>query len=175
MSFTVEEMKPADWPQVAAIYLAGIKTGLATFQREVPSWEEWNRDHIDACRFVARFGDTILGWAALTPASDRCVYAGVAEVSVYVSEADKGQGVGTSLLNELIRVSEDYGFWTLQSGIIKENLASRELHKKCGFREIGIRERIGLMPDGQWHDVMLMERRSKTAGGPSICGKERVL
>ncbi|PKM84247.1 MAG: N-acetyltransferase [Firmicutes bacterium HGW-Firmicutes-11] len=175
MSFTIEEMKPSDWPQVAAIYLAGIKTGLATFQRDVPSWEKWDRDHFDTCRFVARSGDTILGWAALTPASDRCAYAGVAEVSVYVSAAAKGQGVGTSLLTALVQQSEENSIWTLQAGIIKENAASRELHKKCGFREIGMRERIGQMPDGQWHDVVLMERRSKLVGGPLLCGKERVL
>lgn len=175
MGFKIEDMKPADWPQVAAIYLAGIKTGLATFQSEVPGWEKWDHDHIDTCRFVARSGDTILGWAALTPASDRCVYAGVAEVSVYVNDAAKGQGIGTSLLLELIRQSEKNGFWTLQAGIIEDNTASRALHKKCGFREIGIREKLGQMPDGQWHDVVLMERRSKTTDSSSRCNKEREL
>jgi len=173
MGFTIEEMKIADWPQIAAIYSAGIKTGLATFQSEAPSWENWDHDHIDTCRVVARSGAKILGWAALTPASDRCVYAGVAEVSVYVSNTAKGQGVGTSLLKELIRQSEENGFWTLQAGIIEDNTASRALHKKCGFREIGVREKIGQMPGGQWRDVVLMERRSKTAGSSPRCNKER--
>ena len=164
MDFSIEEMQPADWPQVSAIYLAGIKTGIATFQSGVPNWEEWDHDHIATSRFVARSGDMILGWAALTPTSGRCVYAGVAEVSVYVGEAVKRRGVGFALLTELIRSSEDNGFWTLQAGITKENISSRELHKKCGFREIGIRERIGQMPDGQWHDVVLLERRSTKVG-----------
>lgn len=102
-----------------------------------------------------------MGWVALSPGSGRCVYAGVAEVSVYIGERYKGMGIGKALLNELIPLSEDNGFWTLQAGIIRENTASRELHKKCGFREIGFRERVGRMPDGKWHDVILMERRSK--------------
>ncbi|MHC1772176.1 MAG: N-acetyltransferase family protein [Flexilinea sp.] len=164
MDFTIEDMKLTDWPQVSAVYLAGIETGTATFQRDVPSWEEWDHDHYESCRLVARSGDAVLGWTALTPTSSRCVYAGVAEVSVYIGEAYKGQGIGTALLTELIRQSEEDGFWTLQAGIIKENMPSRELHKKCGFKELGIRERLGQMPNGQWHDVVLMERRSKTVG-----------
>lgn len=164
MDFSIEEMQPSDWSQVSAIYMAGIKTGIATFQSDVPSWEEWDHDHIATCRLVVRSGDMILGWAALTPTSSRCVYAGVAEVSVYIGDAFKRRGVGYALLTELIRLSEDNGFWTLQAGITKENIPSRELHKKCGFREIGIRERIGQMPDGQWHDVVLLERRSTKVG-----------
>lgn len=164
MDFTIEEMQPSDWPQVSAIYLAGIKTGIATFQGDVPSWDEWDHNHITTCRLVARSADMILGWAALTPTSGRCVYAGVAEVSVYIGEASKRQGVGYALLMELIRRSEDNGLWTLQAGITKENMPSRALHKKCGFREVGIRERIARMPGGQWHDVVLLERRSKTVG-----------
>ncbi len=164
MDFAIEEMQPTDWPQVSVIYLAGIETGMATFQRDVPSWEEWDHGHYESCRLVARFGDTVFGWAALTPTSSRCVYAGVAEVSVYIGEAYKGQGIGTALLLELIRRSEENGFWTLQAGIIKENMPSRELHKKCGFKELGIRERLGQMPNGKWYDVVLLERRSKAVG-----------
>lgn len=163
-NYVIEEMKPEYWPQVSAIYLSGIQTGIATFQSDVPSWEEWDRSHCASCRLVARSGDEILGWAAITPVSSRCVYAGVGEVSIYVSDAHKGKGVGTALLNELVVQSEQNGFWTLQAGIIRENIASSELHKKCGFRELGIRERLGRMPNGTWHDVVLMERRSQTVG-----------
>ena len=162
MDFEIQEMKPADWPQVSAIFLAGIETRLATFQREVPSWTEWDREHCETCRLVLRAGDTILGWAALTPVSSRCVYAGIAEVSIYIGSASRGQGVGTALLTELIRRSEAEGYYCLQVEIIKKNISSRELCKKCGFREIGTRERFGQMPGGQWHDVMLMELRCKT-------------
>jgi len=113
---------------------------------------------------VARSGEKILGWVALSPVSSRCVYAGVAEVSIYIGDEYKGMGVGTALLNNLIKQSEEEGYWTLQSGIIKENLPSRMLHKKCGFREIGYRERVGKMDNGKWHDVILVEHRSKLVG-----------
>jgi phosphinothricin acetyltransferase len=162
MSITVEEMKPADWPQVSAIFLEGIKTGIATFISDVPGQEEWDREHCASCRLVARCGDTVLGWAALAPVSSRCVYSGIAEASIYIGKASRGQGVGTALLTKLIRCSELDGYYSIQAEIIEENVPSRELFKKCGFREIGIRERFGQMPGGQWHDVMLMERRSKT-------------
>lgn len=164
MDITIEALKPNDWPEVSKIYLAGIRTGIATFQSGVPDWEEWDRGHCACCRLVARSGDAILGWAAITPVSSRCVYAGVAEVSIYVSDVYRGMGVGAALLNELVLQSERNGFWTLQAGIIRENTPSRELHKKCGFREVGARERLGRMPNGNWHDVVLMERRSKTVG-----------
>lgn len=164
MNFVIKEMQPFDWPQVSAIYFEGIRTGIATFERDVPTWDEWNCSHTCKCRLVACSGNIVLGWAALTSISSRCVYSGVAEVSVYTGDAYKRRGVGTALLEELIRQSEDNGFWTLQANIIKENISSRNLHKKCGFREVGIREKIGKMPDGQWHDVILMERRSKKTG-----------
>jgi phosphinothricin acetyltransferase len=161
MEYFIEEMKSSDWPEVSEIYLSGIKTGIATFQKDIPSWEEWNLGHSKVCRLVARANDHILGWVALSPVSSRCVYAGVAEVSIYIGEDNKGQGIGTTLLNEVIKRSESEGYWTLQSGIIKENTSSRVLHKKCGFREIGFREKVGKMENGEWHDVILMERRSK--------------
>jgi len=146
---------------VSSIYLSGIETGIATFQTGVPSWEEWNSSHLKSCRLVARLGDTVLGWAALSPTSSRCAYVGVAEVSIYIDEHHKKQGIGTALLDSLVKCSEEDGFWTLQSSIIKENSASLNLHKKCGFRELGIREKVAKMVNGKWHDVVLMERRSK--------------
>lgn len=164
MEFVIDEMKESDWPQVSAIYMSGIESGIATFQSEVPTWEEWNRSHRETCRFAARKGGDVLGWAALSPVSSRCVYAGVAEVSIYIAAGCRGKGVGTKLLRALVKASEKEGYWTLQSGIIKENTASISLHKKCGFRLIGIRERPARMRDGTWHDVALMERRSPTVG-----------
>jgi len=164
MDFIIDDMKESDWPQVSNIYFDGIKTKIATFQTEIPSWNEWDKGHLNHCRFVARSKDAILGWAALSPTSSRCVYKGVAEVSIYIGESYKGQGIGYVLLNSLIKKSEENGFWTLQSGIIKENITSRELHKKCGFREIGSREKLGKMDNGIWYDVILMERRSKLVG-----------
>ncbi|OPJ63971.1 GNAT family N-acetyltransferase [Clostridium oryzae] len=164
MDYKIEKMLVRDWEQVARIYLEGISTGKATFQTDVPSWEVWNNSHIKSCRLVARLNDNILGWVALSPTSSRCVYAGAAEVSIYIETGYRGKGVGIALLTEVIRASEQEGFWTLQSGIIKENTASIALHKKCGFRELGIREKIAKMPTGKWHDVILMERRSKVVG-----------
>lgn len=164
MDFIIDEMNESDWTQVSNIYFEGIKTKIATFQTEIPSWDEWNNGHCNDCRLVAKSDDAILGWAALSPTSSRCVYKGVAEVSIYVGESYKGQGVGSELLKNLIKQSEDNGFWTLQSGIIKENIASIELHKKCGFRKIGTREKLGKMDNGIWYDVVLMERRSKLMG-----------
>ena len=164
MEYKIEEMMDLDWQQVANIYMQGIKTGIATFQREVPTFEDWNNSHISSCRLVVRSGDNILGWGALSVTSNRNVYAGVAEVSIYIGEKYKGQGIGKALLNKLIVVSEENEFWTLQSGIIRGNLASIALHKKCGFREIGIREKIAKMNNEKWLDVVLMERRSVVVG-----------
>ena len=164
MEYKIEEMMNQDWQQVANIYLQGIKTGIATFQTQVPTFEEWDNSHISSCRLVARSGDNILGWGVLSQTSSRGVYAGVAEVSIYIGEEYKAQGIGKTLLTDLIKVSEENGFWTLYSGIIRGNSASIALHKKCGFREIGIREKIGKMNNENWLDVVLMERRSKIVG-----------
>lgn len=164
MDYKIEEMTQEDWEGVAKIYLEGIKTGKATFQSEIPSYEVWNNGHIKTCRLVARKGNKVLGWGALSATSSRCVYAGVAEVSIYIGEENRGKGIGRTLLKALVKMSEENGFWTLQSGIIKENTASIELHKSCGFREIGIRERVAKMNNGAWHDVVLMERRSDVVG-----------
>ncbi len=164
MNFYIEKMKQSDWRQVSDIYEAGINTGIATLQNNVPTWEEWNSEHSENCRYVARSGDKILGWTALTPVSGRCVYAGVAEISIYIEEECRKQGVGTALLTELIRGSEEAGYWTLQASINKQNLPSRKLFMKCNFREIGYREKIGQSTNGEWHDIILVEKRSKTVG-----------
>lgn len=164
MDYKIEEMTNKDWNEVAEIYLEGINTGRATFQSEVPSFENWNDSHIKTCRLVASSGKEILGWTALSPTSSRCVYKGVAEVSIYIRKECRGKGVGKKLLETLIDLSEKNGFWTLQSGIIRENSASIALHKSCGFRQIGIREKVAKMPNGVWHDTVLMERRSKKTG-----------
>ena len=163
MEFIIEKMKYEDWKQVSEIYVEGIETGNATFETDVPSWELWISKHLPCCNIVARRGNKILGWAAVSPTSSRNVYSGVTEVSIYVSKECKRTGVGLALLKELIELSENNGIWTLQAGIFLENKASINLHKKCGFRIVGIREKIGKM-DGIWRDVVLMERRSKKVG-----------
>ena len=160
----IDEMTQLDWEQVAQIYIEGINTGKATFQTEVPTWEDWNNGHVSSCRLVIRLGKKVLGWGALSPTSSRCVYAGVAEVSIYIGENYRGQGLGKVLLDELTKLSEENGFWTLQSGIIRENTSSIALHERCGFRVVGIREKVAKMKNGEWHDVVLMERRSTKIG-----------
>jgi L-amino acid N-acyltransferase YncA len=145
---------------VKKIHEEGIATGIATFETNSPTWEEWDRGHLPYARFVATDGETVLGWAALTPISSRCVYAGVAEVSVYISSAARGKGVGKALLQELVNDSEKHKLWTLQAGIISDNKASIGLHEKVGFRIVGVREKLGQYKN-KWHDVVLMERRSK--------------
>lgn len=159
----IEKMLPKDWKQVKEIYIEGIATGIATFQKGAPAWEDWDNSHTPECRIVARSEGEILGWAALSPVSSRCVYAGVAEVSVYVSQSSKGKGIGSLLLMSLIEVSEENGYWTLQSGIFPENISSFKIHYKNGFREVGRRERIGKL-NGVWRDTLLLERRSKNVG-----------
>ncbi|MDT8718493.1 N-acetyltransferase family protein [Clostridium sp. 19966] len=164
MNYSIREMKEEDWEAVSKIYLEGIDTQRATFQTEIPSFDEWDKGHMKICRLVAYSENRILGWAALSPTSSRCVYRGVAEVSIYIGKEYRNLGVGTMLLEHLIKLSEENEIWTLQSGIIRENDGSIALHKKCGFREIGIREKVGKMSNGIWHDVVLMERRSKVVG-----------
>jgi phosphinothricin acetyltransferase len=157
---TLDALTAGDWPAVSAIYADGIETRNATFETEVPSWESWDATHLAEHRVVARDGHNVLGWAALSPYSDRGAYGGVAEVSVYVEKGARGRGVGRILLEALIESSESAGTWTLQAGIFPENLASLKLHRTCGFRVVGVRERIGQL-DGEWRDVVLLERRSK--------------
>jgi phosphinothricin acetyltransferase len=165
----IDGMTEAAWPAVAAIYREGIATGHATFATEPPaSWADWSAGKIGMCSLVARTGDAVVGWAAVSPTSARACYAGVVEHSVYVAAAARGQGVGAQLLATLIRVTEEAGIWTIQSSLFPENGASRALHARCGFREVGRRERIARMPygplAGQWRDTILIERRSSTIG-----------
>jgi len=156
-------MATDDWAAVRAIYLEGIATGNATFEKSAPEWAVWDAAHLKACRFVARASGDVLGWAALSPVSGRCVYSGVAEVSVYVAERARGRGLGGKLLAALVQASEREGIWTLQAGIFPENAASIAIHERCGFRVVGKREKLGAL-DGRWRDVVLLERRSKIAG-----------
>jgi L-amino acid N-acyltransferase YncA len=160
---SVEAMVDQDWPAVRKIYVEGIQSGNATFEKSPPEWASWNAGHLAACRLVARSAGEVRGWAALSPVSSRCVYAGVAEVSVYVAQQSRGQGIGTKLLSSLVEGSEREGIWTLQAGIFPENISSVELHKRLGFRIVGVREKLGAM-DGRWRDVLLMERRSTVSG-----------
>lgn len=164
MNYIIETMKPSDWNSVSEIYKEGIDTKVATFQSEVPTWEDWDKSHCEHCRLIVRLKDQVLGWAALSPVSKRSVYVGVAEVSIYIRNNYTGMNIGTALLEELIKNSENQGYWTLQSGIIEENVSSLKLHNKCGFRKIGYRENVGKMDNGKWHNVILVERRSKIIG-----------
>jgi phosphinothricin acetyltransferase len=163
MEFIINSMREGDWDQVCAIYLEGIGAGQATFETEAPGWEQWDAGHLKECRLVARSGDRILGWAALSPTSKREVYAGVAEVSVYVAAEARGHRIGDALMRALVKASEQSGVWTLQSSIFPENQASIALHLKHGFRELGRRERIAQL-HGVWRDTIVFERRSRVAG-----------
>lgn len=156
----IRNMSSCDWNEVRRIYQEGMDTRNATFQMEAPSWEEWDAGHRKDCRLVATAEHKILGWAALSPVSGRCVYGGVAEISVYIDTTAQGKGIGSLLLSKLIMDSEQHGIWTLQAGIFPENKASIKLHLNCGFREVGVREKLGKMED-TWRDVVLLERRSK--------------
>jgi len=159
----IKPMQPEDWPAIREIYGEGIGTGNATFETELPDWQKWNSNHRQECRLAARTNEQVVGWAALSPVSARHVYAGVAEVSVYVGAAARGRGVGKILLQALIDESERHGIWTLQAGIFPENTASVALHKSCGFREVGLRKKIGKLGE-TWRDVLLLERRSSRVG-----------
>jgi phosphinothricin acetyltransferase len=163
MNCIVDQMKASDWEQVRSIYLEGIRTGHGTFETDAPTWENWDQNHLQVARLVVRDGERVLGWAALSPVSRRHVYRGVAELTVYVAEDMRGRGVGRVLLEALIAESERNGIWTLQASIFPENVASVELHRRCGFREVGRRERIGMM-NGVWRDTLLFERRSGSVG-----------
>jgi L-amino acid N-acyltransferase YncA len=159
----IEALTPDDWEAVRAIFEEGIDTGNATFETQAPDWEAWDRGRLKVARLVARCGGQVVGWAALSPVSTRPVYSGVAEVSLYVTASARGRGVGTTLLRALIGASERAGIWTLQGAIFPENAASLALVRRCGFREVGRRERIGYM-NGAWRDTILVERRSRVAG-----------
>jgi L-amino acid N-acyltransferase YncA len=155
----LRELEERDWPAVRAIYEDGIAGGQATFETAAPSWERWDGAHLAAPRPIAEEDDRVVGWAALSPVSERCVYQGVAENSVYVARKAQGRGVGRALLTRLVEGAERAGIWTIQTGIFPENEASLALHRRCGFRVVGLRERIGRL-NGEWRDVLLLERRS---------------
>jgi phosphinothricin acetyltransferase len=157
-------MNAEDWRAVAEIYRQGIETGNATLEAEVPTFERWDAAHTKDCRIVAVLDGAVVGWAALSSVSGRRVYAGVAEVSVYVSEKHRGRQVGQTLLNALNEESEKEGYWTLQSSVAEENIPSVALHHKCGFRTVGVRERLGRDPRGKWRNILLLERRSGKVG-----------
>lgn len=159
----IESMTADNWAAVRAVYLEGIATGQATFETEAPSWETWDSAHLSFARLVTRDGKDVVGWAALSPVSQRKAYSGVAEVSVYVAEHSRGKGVGQALLERLIQESEQNGIWTLQAAVFPENAATMALHKRCGFREVGRRERISKL-NVNWRDTVLLERRSRTVG-----------
>jgi phosphinothricin acetyltransferase len=158
-------MTAADWPAVRAIYEAGIATGDATLETEAPAWGAWDAEHLAEPRLVAVAEDgSVIGWVALSAYSDRCVYEGVAWESVYVAPSAQGRGVGRALLEAVIAASEAAGVWTLQAGVLVENAASIAVHEHCGFRRVGVRERMGRDATGRWRDVVLLERRSTVAG-----------
>ena len=159
----IRHLRVGDWESVRAIYVEGIKTGQATFETREPPWADWNSSHLTNPRLVAIAGQLVVGWAALSPVSSRNIYAGVTEVSVYVAQDSRRKGIGRALLEELVAESERNGIWTLQASIFPENVASLGLHKSCGFRVVGTRERIGRMND-VWRDTQLLERRSKRVG-----------
>jgi L-amino acid N-acyltransferase YncA len=147
------------WPAVKGIFEDGIAMGDATFETAAPGWAAWDRDHLPGHRLVAAVDGRVVGWAALAPVSERCVYAGVVEDSVYVAATATGRGVGRALLERLVAGADAAGIWTIQAGIFPENQASLALHRRCGFRTVGVRERLGKLGD-RWRDVVLLERRS---------------
>lgn len=163
MNRRILPLRREHWAEVRRIYAEGISTGNATFETHPPEWEAFDAGHLSLCRWVADAGGVISGWAALCPASSRCVYAGVAEVSVYVAEKARGRGVGRHLLGTLVASSEAAGFWTLQAGVFPENARSLAVHRDLGFREVGRRERLGRLA-GRWRDILLLERRSRAVG-----------
>jgi L-amino acid N-acyltransferase YncA len=162
-SVELRSLEPGDWPVVADIYWDGMRSGLATFETEVPSWETWDANHLADHRLVADLLGDVVGWAALSSASSRRCYAGVAENSVYVAAGARGLGIGRKLLEALIAGAEAAGIWTIQTSIFPENRASLALHERCGFRVVGTRRRIAKR-DGVWRDTVFLERRSEVIG-----------
>lgn len=164
MEYKIVNINENHWGEIKEIYLQGIRTGIATFQTEAPSYEEWDKGHLKIGRIAAVSENKVLGWAALSPTSSRCVYSGVAEVSIYIGEEYRNKGIGKALMKEIIKLSEEHGIWSLYSAIIRENIGSIKLHRDCGFREVGIREKIAKLRDGRWSDTVIMEYRSKVVG-----------
>lgn len=156
----IRSFKKEDYPSCAKIYKEGMATGIATFETKTPDWETWDVKFLASCRFVAETKGVIVGWCALSPFSSREVYRGVAEVTIYIAAETQQKGIGKQLLQHLITESETSGFWTLQARIFTENVGSIRLHETCGFRQVGIRKKLG-MRDGVWYDNVLLERRNK--------------
>jgi phosphinothricin acetyltransferase len=163
MEIVLDTMRTEDWEQVRGIYIEGLSTGNASFAMEAPSWEQWDGSHLAHSRIAAHREGSIVGWAALSPVSSRECYAGVAEVSVYVSESCRGFGLGKRLLRALIEASEENGIWSLYGSTFPENAASLRVQEECGFRVVGRREKIA-RHHGQWRDTVMTERRSKKVG-----------
>jgi phosphinothricin acetyltransferase len=163
MDVIISAMKPEDWEAVRAIYQQGIATGNATFETEAPDWKSWDEKHRPDCRLVARVEGQVVGWAAMMPVSSRRAYAGVCEHSIYIADAARGKGIGKTLLTAFIAETERAGIWTLHTSIFPENVASITLHKSCGFREIGYRERVAQL-NGVWRNTVMLERRSNVVG-----------
>ena len=164
MNYEIRPMRPEDGAAVIEIFQQGINGGNATFDTVAPTWEAWDAKHYNLCRFVLEDEENrVVGWCALQPVSNRDCFKGVAEVSIYVDGSVQGKGLGTVLMKKLILDSEEHGYWTLQAGIFPENTVSLRIHEKHGFRVVGTREKIGEM-NGQWRDIVLMERRSTVAG-----------
>jgi L-amino acid N-acyltransferase YncA len=159
----IEKLTQKHWPEVRAIYESGLATGNANFNHQVPDWEKWDNTHVKKCRLLAMHDGKVYGWAALTAIADNCVFAGVAEVSIYIAKDSRGKGIGKQLLSELVRQSEGNDFWTLEARVFTENFASIKIHEENGFRIVGSRERIGQL-NGVWRDTLLLERRSIVVG-----------
>lgn len=152
-----------NYNQVAEIYKEGLATKMATFETQVPNWDQWNKKFLPFCRIALVLKNEVLGWATLTAVSPRAVYLGVAEVTIYIKSSDQQKGLGKLLLDELITQSEQQGIWSLQASIFRGNDISIQLHKKCGFRVLGYKEKIARR-DGIWHDTFILERRSRVVG-----------
>lgn len=155
----IRQMEKCDWERVSEIYKQGIESGKATFTATCPSFEEWDRNHLKECRLVYEEDGMVYGWAAVSPTSYREVYKGVVEVSIYIDEKKTGKGIGTQLMQAVIEGARACGFWSIFSVILSVNRGSIEFHKKCGFREIGYKERIAKDRFGVWQNTTLMELR----------------
>ena len=152
-------MSADDWAAVERIWAEGIATGLATFETQTPTWAEFDAGRLPGQRLVSEVGGDVVGWAALSPVSRRLCYEGVAENSIYVAEASRGQGIGGALMEALVTGADAAGIWTIQTAVFPENQASIALHERAGFRVVGRRERIAKL-EGRWRDTLLLERRS---------------
>lgn len=176
MDYIIRPMEIEDWGSIVEIYYQGIQSNIATFNISCPSYEEWDKGHIEECRFVAEYDGDVVGWAALLPTSSRECYKGVAEESIYIDNNHWGKGLGTKLLTVLLEESEKSGFWTIQAHIIQNNTASIRLHEKCGFRMVGYRERIAKDRFGMWRNTVIMEHRiTKDIAGGCDCEMVRAM